>query len=97
MSELNKKEQERLNRLKQIDRYLIDPRDHVLRSFDGRSVMKEKTVPVIAAIMVICAVLCAVFAFTRPQTQKILLFAAAAFFVFYGVRYWQYYMALKGK
>ena len=53
--------------------------------------------PVIAAIMVICAVLCAVFAFTRPQTQKILLFAAAAFFVFYGVRYWQYYMALKGK
>ena len=51
MHEFDKKEQQRISSLEQMDRYLIDPRDHVLRSFDGRPVMQEKTMPVIILII----------------------------------------------
>lgn len=97
MHEFDKKEQQRISSLEQMDRYLIDPRDHVLRSFDGRPVMREKTIPVIILIMLAGCIACAAIGLFQPSTQKILLMAAAAFFGFYAVRYYQYLRALKGK
>ena len=97
MFEFDKKEQQRISSLQQMDRYLIDPRDHVLRSFDGRPVMKESTIPVIIAIMLAGCAACAVLGLLRQSTQRILLLAAAAFCGFYAVRYYQYLRALKGK
>ena len=57
MHEFDKKEQQRISSLEQMDRYLIDPRDHVLRSFDGRPVMQEKTIPVIILIILVLGLL----------------------------------------
>ena len=97
MIEYSKKEQQRISALEQIDRYLIDTQDHVLRSIDGRPVMKETTIPKMIAVMVICCVISIAIGVFRQSTQRILLMAAAAFFGFYAVRYYQYLRALRGK
>jgi hypothetical protein len=97
MQEFDRKEQERISSLPQIDRYLVDSEYHVLRSFDGRPVMKEKTVPVIMILMITGCLASIAIAFFAEGTQRILMFAAAAFFAFYGLRYYQYMQALKGK
>lgn len=97
MYEYPKKEQQRISELEQIDRYLIDTRDHVLRSFDGRPVMREKTIPVIIVIMLVCAAVSVAIGVFQTSTRRILMMAAAAFFVFYAIRYYQYLRALKGK
>ena len=97
MHEYSKKEQQRINELEQIDRYLIDPRDHVLRAIDGRPVMKESTVPVMIALMLAGCLICIGIGVFRTSAQRILMMGAAAFFAFYAVRYYQYLRALKGK
>lgn len=97
MFEFSKEEQQRISSLEQIDRYLIDPRDHVLRSFDGRPVMKESTIPKMIIIMLVCCVISIAIGVFRMGAQRILMMAAAAFFGFYAVRYYQYLNALRGK
>lgn len=97
MYEYSRKEQERISALEQIDRYLIDPQDHVLRSIDGRPVMKESTIPKMITSMLICCMISIAIGVFRESTQRILMMAASAFFGFYAVRYYQYYRALKGK
>ena len=97
MFEFSKEEQQRISALEQIDRYLIDPRDHVLRSIDGRPVMKESTIPKMIMIMLLCCVISIGVGVFLMGAQRILLMAAAAFFGFYAIRYYQYLNALKGK
>ncbi len=97
MQEFDRKEQERISSLPQIDRYLVDAEYHVLRSFDGRPVMQEKTVPVIMILMIIGCIASIAIGILREGTQRILMLAAAAFFAFYALRYYQYMQALKGK
>lgn len=97
MQEFDRKEQERISSLPQIDRYLVDSEYHVLRSFDGRPVMKEKTVPVVMGLMIAGCLVSAAVALFRESTQRILMLAAAAFFAFYALRYYQYLQALRGK
>ena len=97
MQEYPKKEQRRISELEQIDRYLIDTRDHVLRSFDGRPVIKESTIPVIIIIMLVCGAVSVGIGIFQTSTRRILMMAAAALFIFYAIRYYQYLRALRGK
>ena len=97
MPEFSKQEQDHINQLETMDRYLIDPEYHCLRSFDGRPVMKESTIPAVIGVMAAACVICAVLGFMSESTQRLLLLAAAVFLAFYAFRYCQYLKALKGK